>query len=176
VEQGLENTVLAEAAIKDFSVCADGNILACDNLGQMVLMDASGRIIRKFTNIYGECRGIHTSQIGIAVACFDHVVIYDTHSEGCARTISGSKAAVTMEGRYLVTDVGIVYTLTQGEKSDYILCAIKSFSETESLNKHFQSAIRAGYDALQHSDITRAQDQLFYSQVLKRRGYGMYQA
>ncbi|MFZ5975767.1 MAG: protein kinase domain-containing protein [Bacillota bacterium] len=167
VEQGVKNTVLAEADIKDFSVCADGNILACDNLGQMVLMDASGRIIRKFTNTYGECHGIHTSQIGIAVACFDHVVIYDTHSEGCARTISGSKAAVTMEGRYLVTDMGIVYTLTQGEKSDYILCAIKSFNETESLNNRFQSAIRAGYDALKHSDIARAQDQLSIARSLK---------
>ncbi len=166
-ELGLVKTVLSDTEIKGLKVRADGSILVCDSLNHPALTDASGRIKRRFTNASGEFREMKISQNGIAVASFDRIIIFDTHTDGCAKTIPGGKPAITMEGRYLATDDGFVYSLTRGSKADYMLCAVKSFDETAELGKRFFAAVKAGYDALERLDITQAQDQLLIARSLK---------
>ena len=165
--QGKQKTVLTEFEIVDLQTRADDTILVCDSDGQILLLDTYGRTLKKLFKARGECRDLHLSNVGVAAACFDRVVLLDADRVGRARSFTATLAAVSAEGDYLATNDGILYSLTRGSPADYMLCEIKSFQQAVTLEKQFCFAIASGYEALEHGAIAKAQEYLAMARSLK---------
>ncbi|MEA4915866.1 MAG: protein kinase, partial [Christensenella sp.] len=145
--------------VKGLKVCSDGTVLVCNDAGGLMRIDGAGTIKSTLALAHGVFRGLQVSDSGFGIASFDESIVFDAHMPGHARIIPGGGPAISVADRYAATTSG-VFSLSVQQNADYLLCGVETYQETDSQNKRFVNALRAGYAALERYDFQQAQEQL----------------
>ena len=156
---GCIHTVSVSEEIKGLNVCPDGAIVACNDAGGVMRLDASGAIKSTLALAHGAFVCLQISGSDFGIASFDESILFHTHIPGYACVIPGGGPAISVAGNFAATTSG-VFSLCVQKNLDYLLCGVVTYQETDSQNKRFTNAICAGNAALERREIQQAQEQL----------------